>query len=192
VQPWDEAFRELRDEFVTSSRERLAGMEVLAAALARDPGDHATRDALRRDFHGLAGSGTTYGFPRISELGLDGEQRLRPLEDGSVPPLSERDLAGLRPSWNACAPPSRAHDCGPHEQPSAYTHAPLRARGDVLPRPPAPGAGKESAMSVDKPDHHDAEIAMKVYELRREAVMRESRSTINAASGRGRTRTWLR
>jgi hypothetical protein len=35
-------------------------------------------------------------------------------------------------------------------------------------------------MSVDKPDHHDAEVAMKVYDLRREPVMRESRSTINA------------
>ena len=35
-------------------------------------------------------------------------------------------------------------------------------------------------MSVDKPDHHDAEIVMKAYDLRREPVMRESRSTINA------------
>jgi chemotaxis protein histidine kinase CheA len=96
VQPWDEAFRELREEFVTSSRERLAGMGRLAAVLERNPGDRATRDALRRDFHGLAGSGTTYGFPRVTELGLEGEQRLRPLEDGTAPPLSERDLAELR------------------------------------------------------------------------------------------------
>ena len=32
----------------------------------------------------------------------------------------------------------------------------------------------------DKPDHHDAEIVMKLYDLRREAVMRESRMAINA------------
>lgn len=29
------------------------------------------------------------------------------------------------------------------------------------------------------PDHHDAELAIRVYELRREAVMRESRNAIN-------------
>jgi hypothetical protein len=29
------------------------------------------------------------------------------------------------------------------------------------------------------PDHHDAELALRVYELRREAVMRESRSSLN-------------
>ncbi len=29
------------------------------------------------------------------------------------------------------------------------------------------------------PDHHDAELALRVYELRREPVMRESRSAIN-------------
>ena len=29
------------------------------------------------------------------------------------------------------------------------------------------------------PDHHDADLALRVYEVRREAVMRESRSAIN-------------
>jgi hypothetical protein len=31
-------------------------------------------------------------------------------------------------------------------------------------------------MSKEVPDHHDAEIVMKLYELRREAVMRDSRA----------------
>lgn len=34
-------------------------------------------------------------------------------------------------------------------------------------------------MSKGTPDHHDAELAIRVYELRREAVMRESRAAIN-------------
>lgn len=34
-------------------------------------------------------------------------------------------------------------------------------------------------MAKDQPDHHDAELAIKVYDLRREAVMRESRNAIN-------------
>jgi hypothetical protein len=33
-------------------------------------------------------------------------------------------------------------------------------------------------MSKQTPDHHDAELALKVYEMRREAVMRESRHTM--------------
>jgi hypothetical protein len=32
----------------------------------------------------------------------------------------------------------------------------------------------------DYPDHHDAELVLKLYELRRDPVMRESRNTMNA------------
>jgi hypothetical protein len=32
----------------------------------------------------------------------------------------------------------------------------------------------------EAPDHHDAELILKLYDLRRESVMRESRNTINA------------
>jgi hypothetical protein len=32
----------------------------------------------------------------------------------------------------------------------------------------------------DRPDHHDAELALRVYELRRETVMRQSRHEVNA------------
>lgn len=34
-------------------------------------------------------------------------------------------------------------------------------------------------MAKEQADHHDAEIAMRVYELRREAVMRQSRDQLN-------------
>jgi hypothetical protein len=34
-------------------------------------------------------------------------------------------------------------------------------------------------MSQEKPDHHDAELLLRVYELRRESVMRDSRAAIN-------------
>jgi hypothetical protein len=34
-------------------------------------------------------------------------------------------------------------------------------------------------MPKSMPDHHDAELAIRVYELRREPVMRESRAAIN-------------
>ena len=34
-------------------------------------------------------------------------------------------------------------------------------------------------MAKDHPDHHDAEIVMRLYDLRRETVMRESREALN-------------
>ena len=34
-------------------------------------------------------------------------------------------------------------------------------------------------MSREQPDHHDAELLVKVYDLRRDPVMRDSRSAIN-------------
>ena len=34
-------------------------------------------------------------------------------------------------------------------------------------------------MSKERPDHHDAELVLRVYELRREEVMRQSRAEIN-------------
>ena len=34
-------------------------------------------------------------------------------------------------------------------------------------------------MSREHPDHHDAELVLRVYEMRREPVMRESRDAIN-------------
>ncbi len=35
-------------------------------------------------------------------------------------------------------------------------------------------------MHKSAPDHHDAELVLRLYELRREPVMRESRDSINA------------
>jgi len=34
-------------------------------------------------------------------------------------------------------------------------------------------------MSKETPDHHDAELVLRLYELRRESVMRESRNSLN-------------
>ncbi len=39
-------------------------------------------------------------------------------------------------------------------------------------------------MFKDTPDHHDAELVLRVYELRREPVMRQSRGTETATGQR--------
>ena len=60
---------DLRDRYRESSLPRLAEMR---AALDAFPADEA-RQTLMRHFHAFAGMGGTYGFPRVSELGDEGE-----------------------------------------------------------------------------------------------------------------------
>ncbi|HEY0144191.1 MAG TPA: response regulator [Thermoanaerobaculia bacterium] len=69
----------LRIRFRTSTAARLAEMQALVEALTCDAGDRASLDALARHFHGLAGLGTTYGYPSISTLADEGEAIAVPL-----------------------------------------------------------------------------------------------------------------
>jgi diguanylate cyclase (GGDEF)-like protein len=71
---WDDAFRELRVEFVRESRDKVAQAGRLVEGLRTTPGDREKLLELKRRFHGFAGAGSTYGFPRISELGSEGER----------------------------------------------------------------------------------------------------------------------
>lgn len=85
---WD-----LRGRFRETSRIRLDDMASLLAALERDPEDAESLRDLARHFHGFAGMGGTYGFPRISELGDEAEAEILPLLKRSaapVPPLIAR------------------------------------------------------------------------------------------------------
>lgn len=61
----------LRAHFRESTAERLREMSALLDALDDDP---SARERLERHFHALSGLGATYGYPRISELGEEGER----------------------------------------------------------------------------------------------------------------------
>ena len=52
-----------------------------------------------------------------------------------------------------------------------------RVAARPFPSPPVPVT--LAIMSTSAPDHQDAELILKIYDLRREAVMRESRDAIN-------------
>lgn len=69
----DELMASLRAHFRESTAERLGEMVALLDRLDRDPGDAAAREQLERHFHALSGLGATYGYPRVSELGEEGE-----------------------------------------------------------------------------------------------------------------------
>lgn len=91
---WAEAMAELRAEYVAEAPGRLTGLQERLDRLAAAPDDAALLHELRAGFHGLAGSGTTYGFPRVSALGAEGERICLGGHRGR--PVSAERLAHLR------------------------------------------------------------------------------------------------
>ncbi len=81
----DTLIRQLRLEFGVLARERLREMDVLLSRLRAGRDDSALRD-LRRNAHGLAGSGGSVGLPEVTRIArqLEGECRQR-LESGEAP-----------------------------------------------------------------------------------------------------------
>lgn len=63
----------LRAEYLSGAAARLARARADLDALAFRPGDEGALARLRRELHGFAGSGTSYGFPGVTRLGRDGE-----------------------------------------------------------------------------------------------------------------------
>jgi HPt (histidine-containing phosphotransfer) domain-containing protein len=87
------ALKALRVEYLNETPRHVA---ALRAPLERlEGGDAGALDELRREFHKLAGSGGSYGFPEISARSRAGEHEAqRLLATGA--PLSATDLATLR------------------------------------------------------------------------------------------------
>src|SRR6266545_7265649 len=71
---FDEVLRDLRERFVAGSQARLERIEDALDRLDRDSADAAALRELMLEFHGLSGAGSTYGFPQVSALGLEGER----------------------------------------------------------------------------------------------------------------------
>ena len=89
MESWDDAIAELRAEYLREAAVRLEEIDRLLEALSRDAADEPSfRDLLRR-FHGFAGSGTTYGLPQITALGLEGERECAALLAHGQAPASK-------------------------------------------------------------------------------------------------------
>jgi diguanylate cyclase (GGDEF)-like protein len=117
---WSEALRELRGEYVAGARPKLDEAERLLTHLSRDATDRQALTDLMRRFHGFAGSGTTYGFPVVSENGLEAERDCqKALEGGAGLGSAELErlnhlLSGIRNQLELGAP-SPAAAQGPVE-----------------------------------------------------------------------------
>jgi diguanylate cyclase (GGDEF)-like protein len=96
MESFEDALKELRVEFVREGAERIQGMRVLLDRLAAHPRDAESLAEMRKRFHGFAGSGTTYGFPAVTELGLRGERECLTVRDGgTATPESIENWRGL-------------------------------------------------------------------------------------------------
>jgi diguanylate cyclase (GGDEF)-like protein len=70
---WQDLLGDLRGPYVRESLQKLEDALTFLARLDRSPDDVEALDRLARRFHGFSGSGTSYGYPGVTELARDGE-----------------------------------------------------------------------------------------------------------------------
>lgn len=91
MESWNEILTYLRSGYIQDSLERVERMARQLSRLDMEPDDGELLYELRREFHGMTGSGTSYGFPALSEIGREGEQDLiRHLTQGGPTTFEER------------------------------------------------------------------------------------------------------
>ena len=90
---WADAMAGLRAEYLHDSEAKLEAIALLIEALEGSGREGLSE--LQTRFHGLKGSGLTYGFPRVSFLGARGEEACRIAAKRGSPVLAS-DLAECR------------------------------------------------------------------------------------------------
>lgn len=68
--------RALREQYACRLPERVANLKAAWRAVCAQPADPAARQSLLQDFHSLAGSGSSFGFPAITQYARRGEALL--------------------------------------------------------------------------------------------------------------------
>jgi diguanylate cyclase (GGDEF)-like protein len=74
VSDWDKTLQALREGFLQGSTARLDRIEVNLLRLRSNPFDVEAFADLRLAFHGFSGLGASFGFPKITILGIEGER----------------------------------------------------------------------------------------------------------------------
>jgi diguanylate cyclase (GGDEF)-like protein len=86
----DEDFEHLRAQFIRRSHAKIEMAGGLLSTLAETPDDTRSLQDVMRFFHGLAGVGTSFGFPRVTALAKEGElECLALIRDQAHPSSSE-------------------------------------------------------------------------------------------------------
>jgi len=125
---FEEALRGLREKFVRGSGDRLARIEQLLDILDARQGDAGALRDLMIQFHGFSGAGSTYGFPSVSALGLEGERSCDArLKQKGTPEPRERHR------WRALLDSLRTELGGePRPLPAPVAAAPKEEQFDIL------------------------------------------------------------
>jgi diguanylate cyclase (GGDEF)-like protein len=74
MESWDEGLEALRSEYLREAVDRLAELRQALGKLRANRRDLDALAALRLAFHGFHGSGRTYGFNRVTDLGREAEE----------------------------------------------------------------------------------------------------------------------
>jgi chemotaxis protein histidine kinase CheA len=82
--------QQLRADYARRLPERLARIVAQWEALCRSAPAPANFDDLLRAFHTLAGSGTSFGFPEVTRLARELEQRLQAIGPDRPPTTAEK------------------------------------------------------------------------------------------------------
>ena len=162
---WRRTLRELRGQFAEGAGERLAAIDGALDRLLAKPEDSESLAEVRLRFHGLSGTGATFGFPRVSVLGMKGEHACDAVAEAARPPTSEeirawRDLVEeVREAFRA--------EAGPAEGEPAGTAGPAAAAPALL----AASSGFTRLIRI-LVAHDDAELrAALAAQLEREGMM---------------------
>jgi chemotaxis protein histidine kinase CheA len=87
---WQTQFEAIRQQFFPRARKRLERMNSILDQLEKEPANADVLREIYKDFHWLAGVGTTYKLPGVSELGMEAEEICDLyMADGDGVPLSE-------------------------------------------------------------------------------------------------------
>lgn len=86
---------ELRERFRDMARVRIEEMTALVEQIEADRSDLRALAGLAIHFHGLAGMGGTFGFPRVSEIGDEAEELIFPIVKSGLTP-DEATVAKFR------------------------------------------------------------------------------------------------
>jgi len=144
---WEATMQGIRKQFLLGSGARLARIASDLGRLGSNASDRGALDDLRLAFHGLSGLGGSVGFPRVTTLGLDGEQQCDALVAGGARP-GAAELTALRSLLDALR-----EELAPPPDPSRWASAP-NAEGSPVP----PAARYVLVVDAD----HDARMSLKL------------------------------
>jgi diguanylate cyclase (GGDEF)-like protein len=72
---WEKTLQALREQFIEGSTARLDRIRSALERLGSNPSDAEAVADLRLAFHGFSGLGGSFGFPKVTMLGIQGEKQ---------------------------------------------------------------------------------------------------------------------